>query len=416
MVQLNTAHVCTALKLGQDGATELNAYVSVNKWGEDCSAGTNVRISRKLEFGKLVTPYHDKERPIHRWFQMKESFSSGLVRMLAEIWGLKGEDFVFDPFAGAGTTPLTCKELGIDCVGYEVHPVLLFASRVKLRDYRPKELRAGVERIIGAGFEEVEGEVPSFIRRVFPKHLLADVLFLKREISKIEVRETREFLLLGLTGALFRGGGLLKDGAVVKRMKKPTPPFRNFLKRVLLEMCADTERFEKKTCEVRVEYHDARSPELERESVDAVITSPPYLGKREYVRAYSVEQWVLDLGEPNPGELLGMRPEGALEEDFSEIGEGGDEALEVKLYFKDMWEFLSRLHEVCKPRAKICVVTSDGCFREGVVEVCVRLSRLAEKIGFKAKRTVVVNERWCTTPSRRKVGRMKEALLLLEKP
>ena len=64
---------------------------------------SKIRVSKKLEFGKLVTPIFDRNRPVYRWFQMKESFSSGLVKMLLDLWELKNE-VVLDPFCGAGTT------------------------------------------------------------------------------------------------------------------------------------------------------------------------------------------------------------------------------------------------------------------------------------------------------------------------
>jgi hypothetical protein len=244
--------------------------------------------------------------------------------------------------------------------------------------------------------------------------LLADVVFLKHEISGTESKEIREFLLLGLLNAIFSSGGVYKDGAVLKA-RRPAVPLREVFKRELLRMCTDVKHFKPKSCEVRIEHRDARNLGLD-ESVGAVITSPPYLQKKEYIRAYALEKWLFELGEPKLEELIGVRAKGAPEEDFSKIVGLEDEPLEAKLYFKDMFDFLLELHRVCKPGAKVCIVTSDGCFRKGVVEVCVRLSKLAEDAGFKPKRILIVNERWCTTPSRRKLGIMRESLLMWEKP
>jgi hypothetical protein len=278
------------------------------------------------------------------------------------------------------------------------------------------ELRNAIEAVLEAKFERVEAEVPSFVRRVFPRHLLSDILFLKHEISGVESCEIQGFLLLGLLNAIFRGGAIYKDGVVVRVREKPTPPFRQVLRRELLQMCADVERFQSKACEIRVEHCDARNLELEDESVDAIVTSPPYLKKREYIRGYAVEGWLFGLEEPNPEELIGVRLGDASGEDFSEIEPLEGEPLEAKLYFKDMLGSLREFYRVCKRGAKVCVVASDGCFRGGVVEVCARLSKLAEKAGFKPKKIVVVNERWCTTPSRRKLGITRESLLMWEKP
>lgn len=373
-----------------------------------------MKVSKKLQLGKLATPLPDRKRPVHRWFQLKESFSSGLVQLLAETWGLGEGDLVLDPFSGAGTTALACKELGVDCTGHEPHPVFLFASETKLKDYRAEELRQVVEKITKVRFENVEAEVPGYMRRVIPKHLLADVVFFKNEISGVDER-LQGFLSLGLAGAVFGGGGVYKDGAAVKVGKKSHLPFREVFRRKLFEMCSDVEQFKGKSCDVRIKNRDARDLELSGGSVDAVITSPPYLQKPEYIRAYAVEQWLWGLDEPETQRFVGAQS-GPNEGSFSEIEPVEDEPHEANVYFKEMLDVIRELHRVCKPRATVCMVVSDGCFQTGVVEVGVRLSRLAEKVGFKPKRVMVVNERWATTPSRKKIGVMNESLLFWEKP
>ncbi|GAG79540.1 unnamed protein product, partial [marine sediment metagenome] len=126
-----------------------------------------------------------------------------------------------------------------------------------------------------------------------------------------------------------------------------------------------------------------------------------YLNKREYINAYRIEQQLLDLDAPASNQLIGVREGGAVE-DFSEVGEFVEgKPLEAKLYFRDMFVVLQELYRVCKHGAKVCLVTSDGCFPEGVVEVCETLSKLAERTGFRAKRVIVVNKRFCTTPASR---------------
>lgn len=372
-----------------------------------------LKISKRLQLGKLATPLPDRKRPVYRWFQLHESFSSGLVRMLADLWGLGKGDLVLDPFSGAGTTPLACKELGIDCIGYEAHPVFLFVSKVKLREYSPVELHHAAEKIVRSKFEPVEEKVPGFVERIFPKSLLREVIFLRREISRIEREEVRDSLMLGLAGALFLGP-FRRDGAAVKPRISPTP-FRETFRWVLHQMVSDVEKFERKECDVGVERGDSRKLGLGDSAVDAVITSPPYLQKPEYSRAYAVEQWLLGLEGPKPDGLAGVRPEGSPPEDFSEISPLENDSQETKLYFKDMLAVARELHRVCRPGARVAVVVSDGCSREGVVEVCVRLSDLAAKAGFRPKQVVAVNERWCTTPSRRKLGTAKESILLWEK-
>jgi len=374
-----------------------------------------VKIVEKLRLGRLATFVPNKRLPVHNWFYFKEAFSRDLVLLLAETWGLGEGDFVLDPFVGCGTMPLACKQLGVDSIGYDVHPIMLFASRVKLRDYNAEELREAVRGLMKSKFERPEVEVPSFVARVFREPVLEDIAFFKRKILEVEDEGIREFLLLGLMNAAMRCSWAHKDGAAIRVVKKPVPPLRKALKRQLLRMCGDVERFEGEASRVTIEHCDARKLKLADESVDAVVTSPPYLNKREYIHAYRIEQQLLDLSAPAPGQLIGVREEGAVE-DFSEVGEFVEgKPLEAKLYFNDVFAAIRELYRVCKPGAKVALVTSDACSPEGVIEVCVPLSELAERAGFKAKRMLVVNRRFCTTPARKKVGVTRESLLLWEK-
>ena len=374
-----------------------------------------MKIVEKLQLGRLATFIPNKRLPVYNWFQFKEAFSRDLVFLLAETWRLGEGDLVLDPFIGCGTTSLACKQLGIDSIGYDVHPIMLFASRVKLRDYNAEELRASVRGLMKSKFERPEVEVPSFVARVFREPVLEDITFFKQKILEVEDDATREFLLLGLMNAAMRCSWAYKDGAAIRVIKKPVPPLRKALKRQLLRMCNDAERFEGKASKVTVEHCDARKLKLADESADAVITSPPYLNKQEYIHTHRIEQQLLDLGAPAPEQLIGVREEGAVE-DFSEVGEFVEgKPLETKLYFKDMLAAIRELYRVCKPGARVALITSDACSPEGVVDVCVPLSELAERVGFKAKRMLVVNRRYCTTPARKKIGVTREGLLLWEK-
>jgi len=375
----------------------------------------NLKIVEKLQLGRLATPLPDRRRPVYNWFSMKEAFSRDLVCLLAETWRLEG-DFVLDPFSGVGTTPLACKELCLDCVGFDVHPMMLLASRVKLRDYAAEELKRAVGDLMEARFERTEVEVPSFVARVFPRPILEEIFSFRKKIAEVADDGVREFMLLGLAIAAMKCSWAHKDGAAIKVVKHPVPPLQKTLEQQLLLMRHDLERFTTKPANVRVERCDARELKLEDESVDAVITSPPYLRKQEYTHAYRIEQWILGFEAPRADELIGVRAGDAGEEDFSKIAEFVEgRPLEAKLYFKDMFMVLQELYRVCRHGAKVCLVTSDGCFPEGVVEVCETLSRLAERAGFRAKRMIVVNKRFCTTPARKKIGVARECLLTWER-
>ncbi|MBC7099736.1 hypothetical protein H5T52_11640 [Candidatus Bipolaricaulota bacterium] len=367
-----------------------------------------MKVTEKLWLGKLTTPLPDRHLPIYSWFEMKEAFSRGLVLLLADTWGLGESDLVLDPFCGTGTTPLACRELGLDCIGYDVHPVLLLAARVKLRDYDAAELKERVEKFLKDKFERQEVDAPGFVTRVFPRAVLEEVVSVRQRIFEMDDEATREFLLLGLAIAAMRCSWAHKDGAAIKVVRRPIPPLLRELGRQLRRMCGDIERFRAKGSRVRVEFRDARRMNLPDASVDAVITSPPYLGKNEYFSAYRLEQWIMGIEGPRPSDLIGSG-----ESDFSEVADlVGEKPRESLSYFRDLFEVIKEIKRVCRAGANICLVVSDGCLPGGPVDVCQTLGELAERAGLRAKSLVIVNKRYCTTPSRKKLGITKEGLLI----
>ena len=75
----------------------------------------------------------NKDLAVYNWYYYKEGFSRELVMRLLDMFSPQGK--VLDPFCGVGTTLLACRERGIPSEGMDVHPVSVFASRVKLADY-----------------------------------------------------------------------------------------------------------------------------------------------------------------------------------------------------------------------------------------------------------------------------------------
>ncbi|MFH1820856.1 MAG: DNA methyltransferase [Methanobacteriota archaeon] len=374
-----------------------------------------MKIVEKLWLGRLARPILDRHRPVYNWFPINEAFSRDLIFLLAETWSLGEGDTVLDPFCGTGTTLLACKELGVDCIGRDVHPLMLFAARVKLRDYDKSKLRELIGVFLKGEFESREVDAPKFVARVFPKPMLEEVTAVRQRVQEIDDESVREFLMLGLAAAAMRCSWARIDGAAIKVFKRLLPPLRRELGHQLWRMFKDVEGFKTKAAEIKVGYGDARKLDFDDGSVDVVITSPPYLGKKEYVDSHRIEQWVLGLEGPSTKNLIdAVSADGA--DDFSEVADfARDKMPESRTYFKDMLVAMKELYRVCRDGASVCMVVSDGCSQEGPVDVCVPLSERAEKAGFKAKSVVVVNKRHCTTPARKKLGIAREGLLFWEK-
>jgi len=372
------------------------------------------------EWGELATFVPNKILPVYNWFYYKEGFSRELVGKIIEKFKMKRSDTVLDPFCGVGTALLACRQLGVDSIGFDVHPVAVFAAKVKTTDYDAddaEKLKATAKSLLKIKFQRPEiGTRNPLIKRAFNRHTLEDVIFFRNEIMTMDDAKTRDFFMLALLNVAMRCSYAWKDGAVIKIRKHPVPPLRKLLRRQVHRMIKDVLKFEKTDASCAIEFGDARRMKLANDTIDAVITSPPYLNKIEYTKVYSIELELFFRQQAKPAlrSYIGMENEKMLLEKgkIENMTGGADLPLSATAYFNDMHEVIKELHRVCRPGARVGIVVGNGCFPAGVVESDVILSKIAENLGFEANEILVLNKRWCTKNRVEKVGIARESLLV----
>jgi DNA modification methylase len=167
-----------------------------------------------------------------------------------------------------------------------------------------------------------------------------------------------------------------------------------------------------KPVETRIEIGDARNLELEDNTVDAIITSRPYLNKIEYTKVYGIEMYFLGFPETKLRSYIGAR---VRDIDISKLGLDQNLPPVAKAYFNDIYLALKEMYRVCKENAELAIVIGGGCFPDRVVEADKLTAELSEKIGFVVKNILVARESWCTRARTIKVGKIRESVILLRK-
>jgi len=382
------------------------------------------RMEERLDWGRLATFVPNKRLPVYNWFYYKEGFSRDIVMELLRLFSPGKEDWILDPFCGTGTTLLACLESGVNSVGFDVHPVSVFSSRVKTRDYDTDMLRKELSKMLDARYARPRAMIKHpLINRAFPPKLLEKVIFYRDMILGIKEETSREFFMLALMNVAVKCSYLWKDGSVVKIRKKPVPPLRDMFKRQARRMIRDAEGFRRSGKSI-ADFGDARSIRLENDSVKGIITSPPYLNKIEYTKIYKAEQELLlkhVIQEAPVRTFIGLTLDKIERDSALLIKVLDDETVnslpqEACPYFMDMEQSIREMFRVCKSGAKLGIVVGNGCFPDRVVESDTILCRLAEETGFEVEKMVVLNKRWCTRNRTRKVGILRESLLLWRKP
>ena len=356
-----------------------------------------MKLKDRTDWGKLATFVPNKKTPVYNWFYYKEGFARELVLKCIGMFGLKPGQRVLDPFCGSGTTLLACKELGIDSVGFDVLPTSVFASRVKTGTYRPEQLKETITWLFQERFKPVRMDFPDRFKRFFSRPLRDDIAFFKDRLNQLEPGPVRDFILLGFINSVMKSSWVWKDGGVLKVRKHPVAPFRKFFQRMLKRMVKEYTRFQG-TGKVSVGFGDARKLKLKDESIDGVLTSPPYLNQINYTRVYEIENWFL--GKPKPA----LR---------SHLGLGEEDPL--RTYLNDMEQTLRELYRVCRPGAQLAIVVGDAFLDNRPVDIDIKLAEMGKEIGFTPGDVLVLNKRPALKARTIKVGLLRESLVILEK-
>lgn len=398
------------------------------------------------EDNKLKLP----DRAAHQWYRFILSYPPHLVREYAARFELGSHSCVLDPFCGTGTTLVECKKLGIPSVGLEANPVVCFASRTKLNwKTDPDALLGHAEAVAETAEQRLRDEgigdshtagLPLFachrtanqnLRRLpeeQAKLLLTDSLSplpLHKTLVLLEVLAERQdprfadYERLALASALVSGISNLHFGPEVGvGPAKSDAPVLSLWMNNVRAMADDLRTLSTSaTTPARVHETDAREAGsvLEPETVDAVITSPPYPNEKDYTRTTRLESVLLGFIQSKQdlralkrklvrsntrgvyqadtddklvaghGEI--ERIAAAIESRRIELGKtSGFERLYArvtKLYFGGMARHLADLRPALRPGAHLAYVVGDqASYLRVMIRTGQLLAGIAESLGY----------------------------------
>ncbi len=189
-------------------------------------------------------------------------------------------DLVFDPFCGSGVSAGECLKLNRNFIGYDINPLAILIAKVRTTPQDIEELTNTLKKILTAKIKNFE--IPNFpnIHYWFDEDVIEQLAQLKEAILKIEKESVRDFFKVAFSETVRKVSNAdpnefklirRKDG----KNKNVKETFRNIAKRnieSILEISGI--KSDSKIILERRNILDGIS--LDDESIDLVITSPPY--------------------------------------------------------------------------------------------------------------------------------------------
>ena len=417
------------------------------------------KIEFRFEWADDVTYKLNKGVPPYDWFSYKQGFSHSLVQKILHLIDSSPGDVVLDPFCGVGTTLLAAQEYGLNYVGFDISPLPVFVSQVKLQNNSQAKFQNNCNlaqlKEIRKEFVKKEESISTLswpdvqiVQRGFQKQIADDLLFWKEQIMKIESCALRNLTLLCLLNTLTDVSNTRKDGGFLRLVVDKEPI--SVKTALLLEMDKIIESLERMSTELPlyqideipkgyVEVGDARSLDLDKDTVDLTITSPPYLNKTDYTRIYSLElclSFVSSFEELKNIRYNSVRShvEAKYTNEISfELPEKLEQALAelknrklsnpkhpdmVRGYFVDMAITLKELYRVSRRGATIVFVVWNSRFSGVVFEVDTLIAAIGESMGFHLEKIFVARLTGTSIQQAKKYGDapLRESVILLRKP
>jgi SAM-dependent methyltransferase len=270
----------------------------------------------------LVSFQANKSAPFYRWLKYKEGFSSAFVSFMLERFrpAMTPRPIVLDPFAGSGTTLTAATKTGWDAIGIELLPVGVQAIQARLHADTVDVV--AFEHALGR-FEQEPYDAEAGAAYRFPHLRITEKAFIPETeaalgaylafADSIADEKVRFLFRFAALSSLEDVSFTRKDGQYLRWDQRSGKSLGShfdkgsvhpFLPTVLskLRMIAQDIRGRNggafaSHVQVIVGSCLERLPELPGDSVDLVITSPPYCNRYDYTRTYALELAFLGLDE-----------------------------------------------------------------------------------------------------------------------
>lgn len=398
--------------------------------------------------------------PRHRWYEFKEGYGASLVeRAILETKQAtkKSRLLVLDPFSGSGTTPLTALQNGCDSIASEVNPFMGFVSKTKCakKNCSIDDLKHELNRVMshkGILQESPLQDISSFApgnnkeKWLFNIEVLQSFEALKKII---EQTNNSDLFMLALMSAVMQCCNAYKDGKCLRYKKNwktlnyGADDLRHAFKENFSYIINDIENAPLLSGDRTFYLGDSRQTlsQVDKETTDLVVFSPPYLNSFDYSDIYRPE---LFLGEfvNNNDELRAIRKKTlrshvqykweTQEKSTSIWAQSISEKIEsrkdhlwnnnipqmVDSYFYDMERVFAEAYRICNHNAQLWFVVSTSAYAGIEIPVDLILADLAQNQGWdlcnvNALRKLRTSSQ-CVDENDKKI-RLRESLIICKK-
>lgn len=414
-------------------------------------------------YGRIMQFNKNKMEPVHRWYPFVEGYSKEFIQSIVNEQK-EPINLCVEPFSGSGTTALELQSLGIKCISFEINPFMYLLAKVKLRtSYETSVAKEYFTTIKRRRCQYKNIELSKEFSTLYQNEKLTkwnydsvvgvSIEKLKKSIQKIENAEYRELFMIVLASILLDISNLYRNGKCLSY--KENWQKQNYTEKEVFQLFDDKfinvfiVDIENNCCQTKVNNEDflhkcdsrvGIDQYIQDDSVDLVITSPPYLNSRDYTDTYMLELKTLGFTK-SLDEISKLRQStfrSHVQVKWNDQTNVDVKSLEllllelkksscksemwntsivdmVRLYFVDIFRIFSSLEKKLKHGGKIYFNVSNSAYFNVLVDTIKITCDIAEKVGLSVKE---IRKARLLNPSpqqKESIGKLLEAVIVIEK-
>jgi DNA modification methylase len=365
---------------------------------------------------------------VHHWYDYLEDFPYTLLEESFKKYGLRKGDVVLDPFCGSGTTLVSSNLFQLNAIGIDANPLMCLVSEVKTSwdidlDKLKKIYKEKTKKFIKLARNIENYDFKNDFLKRMPKRELnqwmnlrmqKEISLMKDLISEIRDEKIKKLFMVMLGKSTFDASYVaLCPGTTFYPHRQKEPFFDVFCKKIMqvyndlsliqrFDSYGKTKIFNKSATET--------SSFIEEDSIDFIITSPPYPNDLEYTRQTRLELYLLDFvknmddvrklkrtmikgstkliyKEDNWSEYVKQfksvqEVANQIEKALSDKNWGFDYPKMIREYFGGMYVCLKEFYKVLKKGSYNLQVVGDQTYKNIVIPVGKIFAEMARDIGY----------------------------------
>lgn len=327
---------------------------------------------------------------------------------------------LFDPYMGSGTSLVEASLLGINSIGTDLNPLARLMTKVKTTHYNITEIQSAFSNIqLGLGFYSPEKVKNTDFDRIsnytfwYSKDSLLCLSYIGQLIDELS-STCKDFFKLILSevvreASFTRNGEFKRFRMKEEKLKSYKPDVFKLFSTKVLRNIHGLEQFNSIDCKnIQAQIFDFNSsieiPSdiLPNDSVDMIVTSPPYGDSHTTVAYGQFSRWanewfgfenarnldsILMGGQKNKVETFETESIRNILDDIRNLDE--KRYFEVVSFLDDYWASIKNVSEKVREGGVICYVVGNRTVKGIQIPLDYFTAEMFEKCGFKHNITIV---------------------------